>query len=63
MFLIVNGVHIVENLRLENLAAEHAYETAFHHGDFENQGRHRLDGSANRGSLTTTAISYAWRRS
>src|SRR6266436_1401033 len=29
MFLIVNGVHIVENLRLENLAAEHAYETAF----------------------------------
>jgi kynurenine formamidase len=29
MFLIVNGVHIVENLKLEHLAAEHAYETAF----------------------------------
>jgi kynurenine formamidase len=29
MFLIVYGVHIVENLRLEHLAAEHAYETAF----------------------------------
>jgi len=29
MFIIVNGVHIVENLRLEHLAAEHAYETAF----------------------------------
>jgi len=29
MFLIVNGVHVVENLRLEHLAAEHAYETAF----------------------------------
>ena len=29
IFLIVNGVHIVENLRLERLAAEHAYETAF----------------------------------
>jgi kynurenine formamidase len=29
MFLIVHGVHIVENLRLEHLAAEHAYETAF----------------------------------
>jgi kynurenine formamidase len=29
MFLIVNGLHIVENLKLEHLAAEHAYETAF----------------------------------
>lgn len=29
MFIIVNGVHIVENLNLEKLAAEHAYETAF----------------------------------
>ena len=29
MFLIVYGVHIVENLRLEHLAVEHAYETAF----------------------------------
>jgi kynurenine formamidase len=29
MFLIVYGVHLLENLRLEHLAAEHAYETAF----------------------------------
>jgi kynurenine formamidase len=29
MFIIVNGVHIVENLRLEHLAAEHVYESAF----------------------------------
>ncbi len=29
MFLIVNGVYLVENLRLEQLAAEHAYETAY----------------------------------
>jgi len=29
MFLIVNGVYLVENLKLEQLAAEHAYETAY----------------------------------
>lgn len=29
MFLIVYGVHIVENLNLEQLAAEHAYQTAY----------------------------------
>jgi hypothetical protein len=29
MFLIVNGVHLLENLKLEQLAAAHAYETAF----------------------------------
>jgi kynurenine formamidase len=29
MFLIVYGVHLLENLRLEHLATEHAYETAF----------------------------------
>ena len=29
MFLIVNGVYLVENLRLEQLAAAHAYETAY----------------------------------
>jgi kynurenine formamidase len=29
MFLIVNGVHLVENLKLEQLAGEHAYETAY----------------------------------
>lgn len=29
MFLIVYGIHLLENLRLERLAAEHAYETAF----------------------------------
>jgi kynurenine formamidase len=29
MFLIVNGVYLVENLRLEQLAAGHAYETAY----------------------------------
>jgi kynurenine formamidase len=29
MFLIVNGVYLVENLKLEQLAAEGAYETAY----------------------------------
>jgi kynurenine formamidase len=29
MFLIANGVYIVENLRLEEMAAAHAYETAY----------------------------------
>ena len=29
MFLIVNGVYLVENLRLEQLAAARAYETAY----------------------------------
>jgi kynurenine formamidase len=29
MLLIVNGIHIVENLKLEHLAAERGYETAF----------------------------------
>ncbi|HEV2522898.1 MAG TPA: cyclase family protein [Candidatus Acidoferrales bacterium] len=29
MFLIVNGVYLVENLKLEQLAAERAYETAY----------------------------------
>jgi kynurenine formamidase len=29
MFLIVNGVYLVENLKLEELAAAHAYETAY----------------------------------
>jgi kynurenine formamidase len=29
MFLIVNGVYLVENLKLEQLAAEHAYETVY----------------------------------
>jgi kynurenine formamidase len=29
MFLIAYGVYLVENLRLEQLAAEHAYETAY----------------------------------
>ena len=29
MFLIVYGVHLLENLKLEQLAAAHAYETAF----------------------------------
>jgi kynurenine formamidase len=29
MFLIVNGVYLVENLKLERLAAERAYETAY----------------------------------
>lgn len=29
MFLIVYGVYLVENLKLEQLAAEHAYETAY----------------------------------
>lgn len=29
MFLIVNGVYIVENLSLEKMSAEHAYETAY----------------------------------
>jgi kynurenine formamidase len=29
MFIIVNGIHIVENLKLERLAAERGYETAF----------------------------------
>ncbi len=29
MFLIANGVYLVENLKLEQLAAEHAYETAY----------------------------------
>jgi kynurenine formamidase len=29
MFLIVNGVYLLENLKLEQLAAAHAYETAF----------------------------------
>ena len=29
MFIIVYGIHIVENLDLEKMAAEHAYETAY----------------------------------
>lgn len=29
MFLIVNGVYLVENLRLEQLTAARAYETAY----------------------------------
>jgi kynurenine formamidase len=29
MFLIANGVYLVENLNLKQLAAEHAYETAY----------------------------------
>jgi kynurenine formamidase len=29
MFLIVNGVYLVENLKLEQLVAGHAYETAY----------------------------------
>lgn len=29
MFIIVNGIHIVENLKLNELSAVHAYETAF----------------------------------
>src|SRR4029077_13570150 len=29
MFLIVNGVYLVENLRLEQLAAARAYESAY----------------------------------
>jgi kynurenine formamidase len=29
MFIIVNGVYLVENLNLEHLAAEQAYETAY----------------------------------
>jgi kynurenine formamidase len=29
MFLIVNGVYLVENLNLERLSVEHAYETAY----------------------------------
>jgi len=29
MFLIVNGVYLVENLRLEQLAAERVYESAY----------------------------------
>jgi kynurenine formamidase len=29
MFLIVYGVYLVENLKLEQMAAEHAYETAY----------------------------------
>jgi len=29
MFIIVNGIHIVENLKLDQLSAAHAYETAY----------------------------------
>ncbi|MGH9679194.1 MAG: cyclase family protein, partial [Candidatus Acidiferrales bacterium] len=38
MFLIVNGVFLVENLNLERLAAERAYETAYIMGTLKIEG-------------------------
>ena len=52
--LVVNGVHLLENLKLDELAAKQVYEFAFMMQPLEDPGRNGLDGVAGGGPLDPT---------
>ncbi len=51
--LVVHGIHLLENLKLDELAGKQVYEFAFIIQPLKIQGRDRVDGRADRGPVTT----------
>ena len=49
--LVVNGIHLLENMKLDELAAKNVHEFAFIMQPLKIQGRHRIDCLADRGAL------------
>ena len=52
IMLVVNGIHLVEALKLDELTAAHAYEFAFVVQPLKIRRSHGLDDRADRDSLT-----------
>jgi len=55
--LVVNGVHLLENLKLDELAQKQVYEFAFLMQPMKLQGWHGLDGCSCGGALSQGACS------
>ncbi len=53
--LVVNGIHLLENLRLDELAASRAYEFALMVAAAQDQGWHGVDGGTDRYSVKLTS--------
>ena len=53
IFLVVNGIHLLENLRLDELAARKAHEFALDRRAAEDSRRHRIVGRADRDQVTS----------
>ena len=49
--LVVNGIHLLENLKLDELAAKRRVRVRLRHAAAEDPGRHRLDRGADRGAV------------
>ena len=49
--LVVNGIHLLENLKLDELAAKKVYEFVFVDAAAEDPGRHRLHCLADCGAV------------
>ena len=57
--LVVNGVHLLENMKLDELVAKQAYEFAFMMQPLEDPGRHRLDRLADRGAVSDSLSAHS----
>ena len=62
IFLVVNGIHLLENLRLDELAAREAHEFALIVEPLKIQGRHRIDGGADRDQIAGSSRARPKRR-
>ena len=51
IMLVVNGIHLLENLKLDELAAKQRLRVRLRHAAAQDAGRHRLDGRAGRDPL------------
>ena len=49
--LVVNGIHLLENLKLDELARKARLRVRVHHAAAQDSGRHRLDGVADRSEV------------
>ena len=57
--LVVNGVHLLENMKLDELAAKRRLRVRLHHAAAEDPGRLRLDGGAGRGAVSQARMTPA----
>ena len=54
--LVVNGVHLLETMKLDGLAQKQAYESAFMMQPLKIQRRRGLDGLADRGEVILLSL-------
>ena len=52
MMLVVHGIHLLENLKLDELAAKKRPRVRVRHAAAQDPGRHGLDGRADRDTVT-----------